>query len=387
MSSDSTKQVLRKLEFPLCVKEALSRIEQLCVANIIQNVERIQTIKQTDLAMELITEFVFCEVDRRSMKKKKLNHIQEMQLLEVLSDYFAYNHNTTLGGDAARNTVFMSLFPHTYVERCQLLVKLVSIAVCTNNIPLLSATGVLMQQIGCTSKFSIELAKGLINDYFTLLPESSIKLHDLPSKAPLFTANFLTALAEIYFTAGTEDNPLIPSNSLLNIITEWVSENNSLCYAALTSNLLHSLPMGGIPMPAITPFVGLFKWCVLAPLYIDEDNVNYAKLHLSALESLLDSQIYCPSASQRNVVSAQQLTFLVTVCHEKIEKILKGVEIDVENLFPYVQLALERLAQFVQVALHTNSIYGSKQEFFNRLRNLPKIRLLRITMSRHKEII
>ncbi len=70
-----------------------------------------------------------------------MSYIQEMQLLEVLCDYFAYGHSTTLGGDAARNTVFMSLFPHTHVERCQLLVKLISIAICTNNIPLLSATG------------------------------------------------------------------------------------------------------------------------------------------------------------------------------------------------------------------------------------------------------
>lgn len=59
-----------------------------------------------------------------------------------------------------------------------------------------------MQQIGCTSKFSVELARGLINDYFILLPNASNKLRDLPSKAPLFTANFLTALSEIYFDIG-----------------------------------------------------------------------------------------------------------------------------------------------------------------------------------------
>lgn len=185
MTSDSTKQVLRKLDFPLCVKEALHRVgkqitlcaysnpktssnpfilistEQLCTANVTPNIERIQSIKQTDLAMELIAEFVFCDVDRKGAKKKvsylnctfiddpylisaslqRLTRIQEMQLLEVLSDYFAFSHGPNLGSDAARNTVFMSLFPHTFVERCQLLVKLVSIAVCTNNIPLLSATG------------------------------------------------------------------------------------------------------------------------------------------------------------------------------------------------------------------------------------------------------
>ncbi|XP_065204253.1 integrator complex subunit 15 [Planococcus citri] len=387
MSSD-TKQALRNLKFPCCVKEALSRIEQLCTSNAVPNVGRIQNC---NLAMELITEFVFCEIDRRGEKKKKLNHIQEMQLVEVLSDYFAFSHNITAGGDAARNTVFMSLFPHTCVERCQLLVKLVSIAVCTNNIPLLSATGVLMQQIGCTSKFSVELAKGLINDYFILLPNASNKLRDLPCKAPLFTANFLTALSEIYFDIDPESlvecPTAVPSSSLLNIITEWVSDNNSLCYAALTNNLLLSLPMGGIPMPAVTPFVGLFKWCVLAPLYVDEHDLIYSKLHLALLESLLEAEVFCPSPSQRNVISVQHVTALVKLCNNKIERILQSPKIDSNGLRSRVQLCLERLAQFVQVALHTNSIYGSKQDLIARLKTLPKNRLLRITLSRHKEII
>jgi len=50
-----------------------------------------------------------------------------------------------------------------------------------------------------------------------------------------------------------------PPKSLLDILTEWVCQNSSLCYAALISNLLHSLPSGGIPMIAVTPFVGLFR--------------------------------------------------------------------------------------------------------------------------------
>lgn len=85
---------------------------------------------------------------------------------------------------------------------------------------------------------------------------------------------------------------------------------------------------------------------------------------------------------------------------------------ETKTLPPNVQLALERLAQFVQVALHTSSVYGSKrklifseqfyyyfsilvtnlifhlaEEFINRLKQLPQIRILRITLSRHKEII
>ncbi len=45
-------------------------LEQLCTTNIAPNMERLQSIKQTELAMELISEFVFCEVDRKGTKKK-----------------------------------------------------------------------------------------------------------------------------------------------------------------------------------------------------------------------------------------------------------------------------------------------------------------------------
>lgn len=59
------------------------------------------------------------------------------------------------------------------------------------------------------------------------------------------------------FTA--DGDMMKPPGLLLDILTEWVCQNSSLCYAALISNLLHSLPSGGIPMPAVTPFVGLFR--------------------------------------------------------------------------------------------------------------------------------
>lgn len=90
------------------------------------------------------------------------------------------------------------------------------------------------------------------------------------------------------------------------------------------------------------------------------------------------------------------------------------VKIRADDLNPNIQLSLERLSQFVQVALHTNSIYGSKRkcqlfskfyslcqlfvplficsfivsaELITRLQTLPKIRLLKIILSRHKEIV
>lgn len=120
--------------------------------------------------------------------------IQELQLLEVLCDYLSYPG----GNEAGRNAVFMFLFPGSHPNRSRLLVKLVSMAISTNNSPVLMATAILMQQLSCTSKFSLQLANGLVNDYFVLVPKSVDRLKELSKIAPLFTANFLTAVTEMY---------------------------------------------------------------------------------------------------------------------------------------------------------------------------------------------
>jgi hypothetical protein len=70
---------------------------------------------------------------------QRLNCIQELQLLEVLCDYFTYS------GEAVRNMVFMSLFPPAHSDRSRLLIKLVSMASSTKNVPVLTATGIWMQ--------------------------------------------------------------------------------------------------------------------------------------------------------------------------------------------------------------------------------------------------
>lgn len=117
----------------------------------------------------------------------------------MLCNYFSYPGSNI---DAARNTVFMNLFPDTHRDRSRLLVKLVSISISTRSKPVLSAAGIWMQQLGCTSSYSLELAKGIVDDYFILVPEAVERLRDLPQLAPQFTANFLTAVAELYSGKG-----------------------------------------------------------------------------------------------------------------------------------------------------------------------------------------
>lgn len=67
------------------------------------------------------------------------------------------------------------------------------------------------------------------------------------------------------------------------------------------------------------------RWCVLAPLYTGYDSLLYAKLHLAALEGLLEVPVFCRESTQRNVISAQHLSLLATSCYLKIEKMMPGL--------------------------------------------------------------
>lgn len=51
---------------------------------------RVPSIKNMDLALDLMTEFVFQEVDRRGNKRgTSLSSLAELQLMEVLFDFFS----------------------------------------------------------------------------------------------------------------------------------------------------------------------------------------------------------------------------------------------------------------------------------------------------------
>lgn len=62
------------------------------------------TSKQLDIAMDIISEFVFCETDRRG-NRRGLNPLQELQLIDIICDYLSACTN-----DTTKNTIFLSLF-------------------------------------------------------------------------------------------------------------------------------------------------------------------------------------------------------------------------------------------------------------------------------------
>ncbi|KRT80638.1 hypothetical protein AMK59_5308, partial [Oryctes borbonicus] len=140
MSVQEIKITLRKTEFPACAKEALAKIGQLIC-------RRGPSISQMDLALDLMAEFLFCEVDKRGNKLPPLNPIKELQLLDVLFEYFNGNMK-----EVFKNTVFLSLFSGTTgVLRSRILSKLISVAIGVPSKSVLVSASALMQQVGDSS--------------------------------------------------------------------------------------------------------------------------------------------------------------------------------------------------------------------------------------------
>ncbi|CAH1992666.1 unnamed protein product [Acanthoscelides obtectus] len=274
LSEVNLKQGLRKLEYPLCAKEALNKIVELICG-------RITSIKNMDLALDLMAEFIFCEVDRRGHKKQQsLSPLLELQLIEISHNFF-----NSIQSETARNTVFLSLFSGTTVTvRLGILSRLVSVAVGIPSSTILTATSVWMQQLGNASPNSCKLSEALIQDYFFYYQNSTERLKSLPSVCPQFVANFLTAVSEIYFSTSKKELQF-PPKILLETITSWIVGNSNLCIAAQLKQAI--LPPGAIAMEAITPIAGLLKWCILAPIFKQNDEI-YAQLHLALLNSAVD---------------------------------------------------------------------------------------------------
>lgn len=179
---------------------------------------RITSLKNMDLALDLMAEFIFCEIDRRGQKKTQLlSPLLELQLLAILYDYFDNIFN-----ESGRNTVFLSLFSGTTAGlRLGVLSKLVSFAIAIPSSNILISTSAWMQQLGNTSPNSCKLAQSLVQDYFYYNQNSVERMKTLPKISPQFTANFMTALAESYFSISKKDM-IFPPKMLLEVIKSWV---------------------------------------------------------------------------------------------------------------------------------------------------------------------
>ncbi|RZF41210.1 hypothetical protein LSTR_LSTR011591 [Laodelphax striatellus] len=374
------KVSLRKLDFPFCTKEALSRIENLLATPNSKQAQGLNARSNnhhpyqppTDLINELIQEFVFCETDRRGFpcKKQPLSCLRELQLLEVLSDYVC----SSSPGRAARNAVFMSLFNPMHPDRGRILVKLVSMAISINNHAVLMATAILMQQQSCTSKFSIQLAQGVVNDFIILYPDCIDKLRELPISCPLFCANFMTAVTEIYGITLSDRNDIpqwvgVPEK-LTTTIIEWIEKFGPQLISALSMDFQSYLPTGAIVMAAVAPYSGLLKWTILSSLH--ERNTSAQNLYLFLHLAVCNSLYLLPEKRPEYLLTAVNL---ISIIHH----IKKCVNLTV----PQEKLddCLIRLAQSVQVAMHSKAVYGNVRTLLEEMESLPRNRLMTIVTS------
>lgn len=83
--------------------------------------------------MEIISEFIFCESDRRGDRGRGagLSSLQELQLIDILCEYLSSCNNET-----TKNTIFLSLFGGMESQRrLKVLSILASMAVSASSTP------------------------------------------------------------------------------------------------------------------------------------------------------------------------------------------------------------------------------------------------------------
>uniref|UniRef100_A0A1A9UNZ8 Uncharacterized protein n=1 Tax=Glossina austeni TaxID=7395 RepID=A0A1A9UNZ8_GLOAU len=79
-----------------------------------------------------------------------------------------------------------------------ILSKLISATVSGSVVPLSSSAGTWMQQVGCTTAPSLELAQSLVSDFVVFSRKTPEQLQQLPLVAPHFAAILMTAVAYLY---------------------------------------------------------------------------------------------------------------------------------------------------------------------------------------------
>ncbi|XP_050525034.1 integrator complex subunit 15 isoform X2 [Daktulosphaira vitifoliae] len=364
MDYNDVKINLRKYAFPLSTENALNQIQTV----INGETTRKQHLNE-DLAMDLISEFIFCETNEEGKPTKPMSRIRHLELLVMLCEYFnktKIKHEIdNCCGDTSLNAIFMTLFPQFGAppQRTNMLVSLVSLAITTYSNLILQSAGIQMQQLGCSSKYSLQLADGLVKKCFMFTSTKDIALKTLPQNAPLFTANLMTSLAELYFVTKPHDVVIKePPRIVLETIVHWINSDPCLCFTAHYTDLQRALPCGAIPMAATLPIHGLFRWCFLAPLFVknSDDLELYSELHCALIESVMQGWKVYSEQNQRvsRPYTMSTHTSVPPLLKEFIEDALKS---DSQQLRNKVDIVIERLAQSIHAAIISDTIFGNKK--------------------------
>ncbi|XP_068204426.1 integrator complex subunit 15 [Palaemon carinicauda] len=399
---------LKRSEFPACVKQGLRKLEDILH---MPNVSH-----QQDIQLQIMDHFIFFCRDSSSSKIRAVGPIEELVVVRELAQYLG-----KIVDAASRNSLFITLFhPSTHDPRTQhklrILSALVSLAIATHNVSVLEATAVWMQQVCCLSTWSGEVCRGLVQDYFQLTPTApqhfAGALRALPTMAPLFTANLITTLSQLYAKVGSGEVCEQPPDALVSTVVWWLQGNLGAPSHLALAPLTHPLPGVSLPMTAVPPIAPLMKWCVESPFF-DKPTVVYApfesparraslpkvieaetlyeknpgkvqttectdqysKLHLSVIQTLQSVPSFRDRMTQKQVLCPKHVTSVVDAVCERIQN-------SSEKQSEAVNMSLDRLAQTILVALHTECLSGSLSDMWDALHRLPtKNRLITTLLS------
>ncbi|XP_044159728.1 uncharacterized protein C7orf26 homolog [Bufo gargarizans] len=332
--------------------------------------------------IELLEEFIFQVPKDRGSHNKRLTAMQELQLLEILCNYFQDQTK-----DAVRQVIFSSLFSpqgnKADEQRMALLGKLTSMAVAVCRVPVLECAASWLQRTPAV--YCVRLAKALVGDYCGLVPGSIQTLKQIFNVSPRFCCQFITAVAALY-DMSTEE--LIPPHDLLEMIVSWIFEDPRLILITfLNTPISANLPLGFLEF---SPLMGLVRWCVIAPLAyrrkkkaagggpIVEDQNLYSKLHLSVLQGLMVLQTHLTEKSlygRLALILFEQLVPLVEELGQLCE------ELNPLNAEQEMELALDRLAQALQVSMATGALLCTRDDLRTLCARLPHNNLMQLVVS------
>ncbi|XP_075383660.1 integrator complex subunit 15 isoform X2 [Tenrec ecaudatus] len=306
--------------------------------------------------VELLEEFVFQVPKERGAQPKRLNSLQELQLLEIMCNYFQEQTK-----DSVRQILFSSLFSpqgnKADDSRMSLLGKLVSMAVAVCRIPVLECAASWLQRTPVV--YCVRLARALVDDYCCLVPGSVQTLKQTFSASPRFCCQFVTSVTTLY---------------------------------DLSSEL--------------TPLTGLIRWCVKAPLAyrrrkrpplanghlpnkalkepaaaagLERDShLLYSKLHLSVLQVLLMLQGHLTEKNLYGRLGLVLFDHMVPLV-EEINRLAD--ELNPLNASQEIELALDRLAQALQVAMASGALLCTRDDLRTLCSRLPHNNLLQLVIS------
>ncbi|CAJ0957497.1 unnamed protein product, partial [Ranitomeya imitator] len=333
--------------------------------------------------IDLLEEFIFqVPKDRGSHKVSRFTALQELQLLEILCNYFQDQTK-----EAVRQVIFSSLFSpqgnKADEQRMALLGKLTSMAVAVCRLPVLECAASWLQRTPAV--YCVRLAKALVGDYCGLVPGSVQTLKQIFNVSPRFCCQFITAVATLYDMSSEE---LIPPHDLLEMIVSWIFEDPRLILITfLNTPITANLPIGYLDF---SPLMGLVRWCVIAPLAyrrkqkaagggpIGVDQNLYSKLHLSVLQGLMVLQTHLTEKSlygRLALIIFEQLVPLVEELGQLCE------ELNPLNAEQEMELALDRLAQALQVSMATGALLCTRDDLRTLCARLPHNNLMQLVVS------